>query len=202
MNILDVLICVILLFGIWKGWNSGILMQLSGIVGIIAGAWVATAFSDKVVEWFDVGQSNEMVVFVVVVIVVMIGVIVLLKLLDKLLNWSGLSFPIKLLGSIFCVVKYIVVLAFMLSCYAKVTKYVDKPIDKDGLVVTSAFYEPLKSVSDVVFPFLLKEFEVAKITQKFNPSKKQDQPNTQTPDSDSLQDSISKRVVKELLKDI
>ena len=38
MNIIDILVLVVLVWCVWSGWRSGILVQLSGIVGIVVGA--------------------------------------------------------------------------------------------------------------------------------------------------------------------
>ena len=44
MNIIDILVCLVLVLCVWSGWKNGILVQLSGIVGIIVGTWAAYRF--------------------------------------------------------------------------------------------------------------------------------------------------------------
>lgn len=186
MNIFDILVWVILLYALWNGWRKGILIQLSGIVGIIAGAWVASKFSDQIIKWFNITDS-EVLVFVVILIVTMIGVIILLRLLDKVMQWGGLSMPIKLLGSIFCVVKYMIVMALLLSCYIRVASQMDKGLKEDNTIKKSFFFEPLQDISRFVFPYIIEGLagsgSAEKIFKDFAPQPKTQPDSIQMPDS-------------------
>lgn len=190
MNIFDILVWVVLLYALWNGWRKGILMQLSGIVGIIAGAWVASKFSDHIIKWFNVTDS-EVLVFVVILIVTMIGVIILLRLLDKVMQWGGLSMPIKLLGSLFCVVKYMIVMALLLSCYLRISSQMDKNLKEDNTIKKSFFFEPLQDISRFVFPYIIEGLagsgSAEKILKDFAAQPKNQSDSLQTTDSTDVE---------------
>lgn len=157
MNLFDILIWAILIYALWRGWSGGLFMQLSGIVGIITGAWIGSELSDIVCELFNIeGGASKIIVFLIVIIGVVIGVTILLKLLGKIFEWSGLGGLVKLLGSLFCATKYFILIALMLSVYYHTSSLLNHDVGDDKVIKESFFNKPLNGVSGMIFPYIAK----------------------------------------------
>lgn len=152
MNVIDIIVCVILVFALIKGWSGGILVQIAGIAGILAGFWAATYCSDKVAVALHMESASHQFAFLVTLVIVMIIVILLLKLVDKLLKSVGLSVPLRILGVIFSVGKWVLLFSLILSIYLSTIKTWNIAPSKE--VTESIFYKPFKYVEENVFPYI------------------------------------------------
>lgn len=152
MNTIDIVIAVILIYALVKGWLSGIIVQLAGIAGILAGIWVASYFSVKISSWLGMDNVNSQVMYIVTLIVVMVLVILLLNLLDRLLKGAGLSAPIRILGMIFSVGKWLLILTLVLSVYKSIVT--SWHLGMSETVTSSVFYKPLTEIEKHVFPYI------------------------------------------------
>jgi len=152
MTIVDILIALILIFAIWRGWSSGILVQLSGIIGVVAGAWVAYNFWTQIAGWLEVDTKYREVLFVVILLGVLLGVILLCHLITKLLRLGGLSAPVRILGVIFSLVKTVILLALLLTAFEYLN--MDGRILDPEYLRESTAYIPLKNISEFIFPYL------------------------------------------------
>lgn len=157
MNIIDIIVALLLFYGIWQGWKNGILVQLSGITGVVLGAWLAYLFSQRVSLWLGIEPDYKTLVFVAILIAVMIGVIITSHLLTKLLTYGGLSFPIKLLGAAVSCLKMVLILSLALRVFALVNQH-DK-ITNQNYVTSSICYAPLEQVSDLIYPYISRMFD-------------------------------------------
>lgn len=143
------LVGIVLLYGAWRGWSSGILVQLSGLAGIVAGLWVASHFSAQVGGWLGLEGTSREVLFVVVGLLVLVGVIILMRVLSKILSVGGLSVGIKLLGCVLSVIKTGVLLSLLLLAFVHVNDsfhFVDSPT-----LAGSNCYAPLLKVGRYVW---------------------------------------------------
>lgn len=152
MNTIDIIIAVILIYALVKGWLSGIIVQLAGIAGIFAGIWAASYFSVKISSWLGMDNVNSQVMYIVTLIVVMVLVILLLNLLDRLLKGAGLSAPIRILGMIFSAGKWLLILTLVLSVYKSIA--VSWHFGMSETVTSSVFYKPLTEIEKHVFPYI------------------------------------------------
>ena len=151
-NVIDIIAEIALVWCAWSGGRSGILVQLSGIVGVIVGAWVAYRFSYAIGRWLDLEDMPSEVLFVVVLIGVMAGVILLSHLVTRLLKTGGLGGPIRVLGALFAMVKGILLaaLAVIRPCLSEKNRALfDKTTNR------ARSYSFLKSVGEYVFPYIV-----------------------------------------------
>lgn len=152
MNPVDICVLVVLLYALWSGWKNGILVQLSGMVGIVLGAWVAYKFSHVVAGWLSPRGVPAEVLFIGVLTAVMVGVIMLARLLTRLLRAGGLAAPLRLLGALFAVAKVGLVLGLLLLAVQTVL-----PWTENGLPDTlrqAKSYTAIRWVGEYVFPYL------------------------------------------------
>ncbi len=157
MNIIDIIACIILVWCAWSGGRSGILVQLSGIVGVVVGAWVAYRFSQAIGQWLDLTELPSEVLFVLVLIGVMICVILLSHLVTRLLKTGGLAGPLRLLGAVFAVAKGILLAALAVMALEAFRPYLPEKnrASFDQVTNEARSYSLLKGVGEYVFPYIV-----------------------------------------------
>lgn len=160
MNIIDILVCIVLVFALWQGWSSGILVQLGGIIGIVAGIWVAYKFWKQIARWFEVDTSYSWIIFIAVLLSVLLTVIILLRLVTRLLKAGGLSAPLRILGAVFSVAKTVIILSLLLTAFEYINA--GNRLTDGALLNDSVSYEALKNISEFIFPYLTEFTSAAK----------------------------------------
>lgn len=186
MNVIDIIVGALLIYALWRGWHSGILVQLGGIVGIVLGSWLAFRFSEQTCQWFSLDASYRWLTFVAILIVVMVAVIMMCKLLTRLLENGGLSLPIKLLGAVLSMVKILIILALIMQTYESLNSRME--FTKSRYLEESYAYKPLERVSVQIFPYINSMF--AKV-EKESPALSRD-----------IQQAIESQIEKEVKKHI
>ena len=163
MNIIDILAGLVLVLCVWSGWRSGILVQLSGIVGIVAGAWVAYRFSHAIGRWLDLEEMPSEALFVIVLVGVLVCVILLCHLITKLLKAGGLAGPLRVLGALFAVAKGVLLLGLaMVALEAAMPWFSAKNRASLGKTLKEArSYSILKKVGTFVFPYIISGAKAA-----------------------------------------
>ena len=58
MEIIDLIILIPLIYGGWKGFKKGFVMELFTILALLVGLYAAFHFSDKITEMI-VGKTHE-----------------------------------------------------------------------------------------------------------------------------------------------
>lgn len=163
MNIIDIWVGIMLVLCVWSGWRSGILVQLSGIVGIVAGSWVAYRFSHAIGRWLDLEELPSEALFVIVLVGVLVCVILLCQLITRLLKAGGLAGPLRLLGALFAVVKGVLLLGLALVALEAAMPWLSaKNRASLGKTLKEArSYEWLKGVGNYVFPYIVSGVKAA-----------------------------------------
>lgn len=163
MNIIDILVGLVLMLCVWSGWRSGILVQLSGIVGIVVGAWVAYRFSHAIGRWLDLEEMPSEALFVLVLVGVLVCVILLCQLVTRLLKAGGLAGPLRLLGAVFAGAKGILLLGLALVALEAAMPWLSaKNRASFGKTLKEArSYALLKEVGTFVFPYLVSGVKAA-----------------------------------------
>lgn len=163
MNIIDILVGIVLVLCVWSGWRSGILVQLSGIVGIVAGAWVAYRFSHAIGRWLDLEEMPSEALFVIVLVGVMVCVILLCHLITKLLKAGGLAGPLRVFGAVFAVAKGILLMGLAVVALEAAMPWLSKNNQASlGKTLREArSYSILKGVGRFVFPYIVSGAKAA-----------------------------------------
>lgn len=165
MNTFDIIVIIILVWSLWSGWKNGILIQLSGIIGIVLGAWVAYKFSHTIGDWLNLKELPTEVLFLVVLLGVLICVVILCRVITRALKAGGLGFPLRLLGGLFGVAKGVLLLGLFLLAFEAVMPWVrlaskmktGEDADKKSLptvVMEAKSYRIIQGVGEFVFPYL------------------------------------------------
>ena len=150
MNGFDIFFIVVLVAGAWKGWSNGLLKEVLGLIGIIAGLYVAYLLYEQVGYQLapHLGCSptvGGIIAFALIWIGVPIVLGLLGSLLTKVLEWAGLDSINNLGGALLSIVKYAIVLGAVCNVLA-ITRLVSEESQQNSIL-----FEPLKQTTSIAF---------------------------------------------------
>jgi len=157
MNYIDVIIIVILVAGMVRGFFNGFVKEVASLLALILGIWGAIKFSgftaEKLYDYFDltgnyVGIVSFLITFGIIVIIIhFIGMLV-----DKLVDAVSLNILNKLLGIVFGLFKSILILSvFLVVLNAINDRNHFLPKEK---IEQSALYNPVSDIAPAIFPII------------------------------------------------
>ncbi len=128
MGTIDIVILVVLGAGLVRGAFQGVIRQIGALVGMVLGVIGCNLYGSNMTslmsEWFPAlleGEYGGTIVSVLshILLFVLIywGVLLVAKLLKSITSALALGFFDKILGAIFCAVKYILVLSIILNIW-------------------------------------------------------------------------------------
>ena len=156
MSAFDIIVIALLAVSAFFGFRKGLIMQLFGLVAIIAGVFCAFKFSELVsgwiVKWIDVdGVALSVISFIVIVLAVWIGVILLARVITAMFKITVLGMFNHLLGALFAMLQSFFIISaivYSLSFWNVEDNAITKSIKE------SKSYEPMKRTAEVVFPYI------------------------------------------------
>ena len=155
MNYLDIVIVIPLLYGLIKGFTNGLIKEITGLLGLIIGVYVALNFSsylhpkfEEVLRGYE--QFIPIISFATLFIVSVLMIKILGYIIDKLTKALALGFVSRILGAIFGFLKVVVIFSFLLAI---VSDYdlIDKNIEAESVLL-----KPIQKVSDLITPEINK----------------------------------------------
>jgi membrane protein required for colicin V production len=160
MNTLDIILAAILLFGLVRGFMKGLFVELATLVALLLGVYGAIHFSylisDFLVEKVSWDQQYiNITAFALTFIVIVIVISLSGKALTKLANFAALGILNRVLGAVFGVSKFGLILSVLLLVFHHINKGMNF-IDKESLA-TSVLYAPVKSIAPTIFPSIIKK---------------------------------------------
>jgi len=170
MNYLDIIIATPLLYGLIKGFSNGLIKEVTALVALLAGVYVAINFSlylePKVADVLGgYKQFVSIIAFAILFLISVLCVKAIGFMLEKLTKALALGIISRFLGGIFGMLKVIVIFSFLLFV---ITDYnlINKNIKDD-----SVLYWPLFDITEGITPQLNEAAEKAKekINQQINP---------------------------------
>ena len=180
MNILDIILALVLVFGAVQGFRKGIIAQLCGIVGVLLGAWLAFKFGAKLGDWIGV-ELNEIVAYVIVFLVAVLVAGLMGRIATAVLKATGLGILNRLGGLALSVVEYALILSLLLGLFERInnaTQWVKPEVLEESVIAG-----PVQEISDFVFPYLWEVKDAIVESEAFKtPSKRKDatEPATET----------------------
>ncbi|WP_121665953.1 CvpA family protein [Mesonia aquimarina] len=162
MNIIDIIIGIILLFGLVRGFMKGFIVELASLVALVLGIYGAINFSHFALDYLNdyVSWDQEYIklaAFALTFLLIVILILILGKLLTKLAGLIALGIVNRILGGVFGTLKY----AFIISVLLMLLNGFNKNISflEDEKVENSVLYKPVETLAPMVLPPVLEEFE-------------------------------------------
>ncbi len=160
MNYIDIILGILLLWGLIKGFSKGLFVSLASLVALVAGIYISVHFShliggylEKYVNWGD--GALKLTAFAITFIGVVILISLAGKLLTKIADFASLGILNKLLGAAFGVLKF----AFIASVIIIFVDAANRSLNliKQETLDSSILYAPVKKIAPTVLPNILRD---------------------------------------------
>jgi membrane protein required for colicin V production len=160
MNILDIILGALILFGLIRGLSKGLFVEVASVIALIAGVFGAIHFSDFASNFlesrFDWNERTiNIIAFIITFVIIVLAISMAGKALTKLADFAALGMLNKLLGAIFGALKIGLILSIVLMIFDKMNKTL--PFIEEEEFQESILYNPIKSIAPTIFPYIIKE---------------------------------------------
>ncbi|QXP66186.1 CvpA family protein [Polaribacter sp. AHE13PA] len=162
MNIFDIVIVSLLLFGFVRGLLKGLFVEVASLVGLIGGVYGAIHFSYFVSDFLKeyVSWNPEYIslaAFAVTFVIIILVIALLGKALTKIADFASLGILNKILGGVFGALKIGLILSVVFIFFGKMNDTI--PFVEKETLQESILYAPVKKVAPTIFPSIIKEEE-------------------------------------------
>jgi membrane protein required for colicin V production len=173
---LDIIIAIPILWGMFKGFRRGLIIELCTLMALVLGIYGAAEFSDIAGEFLQAEFNTDprlsnVLAFALVFVLIVIVVFIFGKTLEKVIKMVALGLFNKLLGMIFGGAKFLLIvssLLFLINGFPITEKLLPDHWRQD-----SYLYEPAAAVAPKLFPVLKNQTWLQKIETKFEDIRKQ-----------------------------
>lgn len=156
MGFIDIVLGVLLGFGLYKGLKNGLFVELASLVSFIIGIYIAVKFSYVVGGFIGDSKSAKVAAFVITLLLVVIGIHLLAKVFSKIASTLFLGWLNKLGGAVFATLKTALLLGIILSLFQKVN--INDALISKKTQEESLFFNPLLKTSEFLLPVLTDWF--------------------------------------------
>ena len=160
MSILDIILLVILLFGLVRGFINGFFVEITSLVALALGVYGAIHFSyfaadflkDKV-DWTE--KYIQIIAFASTFIIIVLLISLTGKLLTKIADVAALGILNKIAGAAFGAAKLALILSIVLIVFSKLNRTL--PFVSEENLQNSVLYNPVKNLAPTLFPSILNK---------------------------------------------
>lgn len=168
MNYIDIIIAIPLLWGLYKGFTKGIILEAAALIALGLAIWGAVKFHDFVTVWMRESlhwtyKYVPIVSFALIFIGVLIFVFTIAKLLERIVKAVSLGFLNKLAGGVFGILKFGLILSviiFLLNAVERNYSFIPPDVKNKSLL-----YKPVGEIAPLIIPGL-KESKINRTTLK------------------------------------
>lgn len=167
MNAIDIVIIIPLLWGAYKGFTKGLIVEVASIAALLLGVYGALKFSDFVAKLLTdkfgmTSQYTPVIAFAVTFLIIVIAVFLISKLVNKLAEKVALGMVNKILGAVFGMAKFTIILSIVFVIFNKADEKASL-ISKE-MKDKSLLYNPMSMVAMKIFP-ALESFKPAQLQE-------------------------------------
>ena len=157
MNWIDIVIIVLLIFGLARGFINGFIKELASLLALILGIWGAIKFSTftagRLYDYFDMtGPYVGIIAFMVTFVIIVVIIHFLGLLMDKFVETISLGFLNSLLGLVFGVLKSALILSVIFVVLNAINAR--HPFLPEEKIEQSKFYNPIADIAPAIFPII------------------------------------------------
>mgnify|MGYP003675578156 CR=1 FL=1 len=169
MSFLDIVLGLLLLFGLFKGLKNGLLIEITSLIALIAGLYGAIHFSYIIgdylsghLHWDENYMNLTAFIFTFVIIILLVSLVG--RLLTKIADFAMLGLLNRIAGGIFGMLKVAVILgALLIFFHNSVFKL--GMVDEETLE-KSVLYEPIKEIGAFVFSKVLRQEKIIVVPEE------------------------------------
>ncbi|KAB7528488.1 CvpA family protein [Flagellimonas olearia] len=160
MSFLDIVIGILLVWGLYKGLKNGLFVEIASLAALIAGIYGAIHFSyitgnylAQHMNWSE--QYMNIAAFLITFFAIILLVNFAGKFLTKIADFAMLGLLNKLAGGIFGALKVAVILGAMLIFFERLATPLN--LINEDTKKESVFYNPVKEIGAFVFALVLPD---------------------------------------------
>lgn len=160
MNVIDLLVCVVVLAAVWNGWRRGAILQLCSLAAIVIAVWLAARFGGPAAQLLRIDSAYASVAgFAAVFIVALLVISVVARIVRRIFHFAGFGLLDELLGIVVAVVKYLLVLSVLFTAVDRLNA--DHALLPLRITATSRTWRPVRNFARNLLPFVDRIGEVA-----------------------------------------
>ena len=165
MHFLDIILLILLGYGLIKGFFKGLFVELASLIGLIAGIYGAFHFSDYCAtilkDQFNWDETYlKISAFAITFLVILLSIILAGKALTKLADFAALGLLNKILGGLFGLLKMTVIVGVLVILFGPINSSLG--LVEDNSLNETLIYKPIKAIAANVFPDLLTTLNSSK----------------------------------------
>lgn len=157
MNYFDIIIIIPLIWGAYKGFKKGIIIEVASFIALGLGIWGGMKFSSisakYLSEAFDIAENiMPLISFSATFILIVIVVFTLAKMLQKVVSMVALGFVNKAAGALFGMLKF----GLIMSVVINFTNILDAQVSfvDNDMKSSSILYKPVGKIAQIIIPGL------------------------------------------------
>lgn len=169
MNVVDIVLGLILLYGLVRGFFRGFFAELASLVAFVVGIYVAVYFSYIIsnilggwVSWNN--QFVHLIGFAITFLIVVLIISIIAKVLTTAANFAFLGIINKILGAALGLLKVAFIASVVIMLLTATNDEVNL-VDEETLEA-SKLYGPIKVIAPAVVPSILKEVKELDFIEK------------------------------------
>lgn len=159
MNVFDIVIAALLIFGFVRGVMKGLFVEVASLAALIGGVYGAIHFSyfigdflKEAVSWDQ--EYVSLAAFAGTFITIIVTIALLGKMLTKLADFAALGIINKILGGVFGAIKIGLILSVIFIFFGKMNDTI--PFVKKETLDESILYAPVRKIAPTIFPSIIK----------------------------------------------
>ena len=162
MNSFDYILLIPLLYGLYRGFTKGLIIELASLLALILGIYGALHFSSFTFEFLSdyveiktvyLHLASYGLTFLIIVMVISLTG----KALTMLIKLVALGFINRMMGAIFGSIKVLLILSVFILFFDRFNKQFG--MVKDEVLNASLMYNPIRIQAEQFYPNVLEEFE-------------------------------------------
>jgi len=162
MSFIDIILGLLLAYGLYKGLKNGLFVEFASLVALIAGIFGAIQFSyiaggylSQNMQWDE--RYIKIAAFVITFFAIVIGVNLAGRFLTKIADFAMLGLLNKVAGGLFGTLKVAIILGALLIFIERVNSSVG--LVKNETKQNSVLYGPVKEIGAFIFDAVLQQSE-------------------------------------------
>lgn len=162
MNILDIILGLFLVYGLYKGLKNGLFVEIASLAAIIIGLYGAIKFSyltgsylSQNMDWDE--NYIKLAAFIITFLAIVILVNMAGKILTKIADFAMLGLLNKIAGGVFGILKTAVILGTLLYFIESASSSFN--LIENNTVKESVLYTPVRDIGALVFGNIIEVFQ-------------------------------------------
>lgn len=157
MNYIDIILCIPLVWSLYKGFTKGLITEAASLVAFGLGVWGGIHFSElcaaKLSGWFNRHSEYLPVIsFALVFLLIVLLVYFIAKLVQRMVEGMALSAFNKIGGAVFGSLKFALIMSVLIFVIDAVEK--SYPVVSFEAKKASLLYEPISKIAPLLIPTL------------------------------------------------